>query len=205
MNSITIQTSYFVTNYFTSYRPDHLETTPEEVLERIQYLRKRCQTILDNELLEEKFVLKYINLTTVYAGLLLLGDRKDLRECVRTLEGMLLLFQQVAFHSSIDPVYMTLIMANFCLEDYSQLEKCYRRYKKSTKGKVVNSENDLTLHGFYYAAKWRENGRNQYVKKLTEVIEQTMGKHNLDSTRQRLLDIVDFYKIPVTLENVKNN
>jgi ABC-type antimicrobial peptide transport system permease subunit len=96
-------------------------------------------------------------------------------------------------------------MANFCLEDYEQIEKNYRRYKKSTKGKTVNSENDLTIHAYYYAAKWRENGRNQYVKKLADVIEQTFEKHNLEKTRKNLLDIVAYYKIPVVLANMENN
>ena len=170
LSSLAIQTSHFVSTYFTSYRPDHMDLLPEDVKIRLENLRHRCKTILDNKVLAERFVVKYINLTTVYGGLLLLGDKQKVKECVNVLEGMLLFYQQVAFHSGIDPVYTTLIMANFCLEDYEQIEKNYRRYKKSTKGKTVNSENDLTIHAYYYAAKWRENGRNQYVKKLAEVI-----------------------------------
>ncbi|MCB0630503.1 MAG: hypothetical protein KDD15_12240 [Lewinella sp.] len=205
LSSLAIQTSHFVSTYFTSYRPDHMDLLPEDVKIRLENLRHRCKTILDNKVLAERFVVKYINLTTVYGGLLLLGDKQKVKECVNVLEGMLLFYQQVAFHSGIDPVYTTLIMANFCLEDYEQIEKNYRRYKKSTKGKTVNSENDLTIHAYYYAAKWRENGRNQYVKKLAEVIEQTFEKHNLEKTRKNLLDIVAYYKIPVELANMENN
>lgn len=204
LSSIAIQTSHFVSTYFTSYRPDHLELIPEEVKKRLEQLRRRCRIILDNRLLEEKFVVRYINLSTIYGGLLLLGDKKDIKECVRVQEGILSIYQQVAFHASIDPIYTNLIMANFCLEDYAQLEKSYRRYKKSTKGKTVNPENDLTIHAYYYAAKWRENGRNQYINKLRDIIEQTYEKHNLERTRKNLLDIVEFYKIPVPLAKLKN-
>lgn len=204
LSSIAIQTSHFVSTYFTSYRPDHLELIPEEVQAKMKELRRRCRVILDNRLLEQKFVVRYINLSTIYGGLLLLGDKNDIKECVRVQEGILSVYQQVAFHASIDPIYTNLIMANFCLEDYEQLEKSYRRYKKSTKGKTVNPENDLTIHAYYYAAKWRENGRNQYVNKLRDIIEQTYEKHNLERTRKNLLEIVDFYKIPVTLANMKN-
>lgn len=204
LSSIAIQASHLVSNYFTSYRPDHLALIPESVANRLKHLKARCRTILDNKLLEEKFVVRYINLTTIYGGLLLLGDQKDLKECVRVLEGMLLVYQQVAFHASIDPVYAALIMANFCLEDYEQVEKNYRRYKKSTKGKTVNSENDLIIHAYYYASKWRENGRKQYVKKLGDIIEQTYEKPNIEQTRKTLLDIVDYYKIPISLANTKN-
>lgn len=205
ISSIAIQTSHFVSTYFTSYRPDHLEMLPEEVQEQLAKLRQRCRALLDNKVLAERFVVRYINLTTIYGGLLLLGDKQQIKECVNVLEGMLMLYQQVAFHTSIDPVFTTLIMANFCLEDYEQVEKNYRRYKKSTKGKTVNSENDLTIHAYYYASKWRENGRNQYVKKLADVIEQTFEKHNLEKTRKNLLDIVAYYKIPVVLANMENN
>lgn len=204
LSSIAIQASHFVSSYFTSYRPDHLKLLPAEVNTRLEQLRSRCRQILENRLLEQKFVVRYINLTTVFGGLLLLGDKKDIRESVRLLEGLLLVYQQVAFHFSIDPVYVILIMANFCLEDYEQLEKSYRRYKKSTKGKTVNFENDLTIHAYYYAAKWRENGRQQYVKKLSEIIEQTYEKHNLERTRKNLLEIVNYYKIPVALANTEN-
>lgn len=205
LSSIAIQTSHFVSTYFTSYRPDHMELLPEDVKEELEKLRKRCKTILENKVLAERFVVKYINLTTVYGGLLMLGDKSKVKECVNVLESMLMLYQQVPFHFSIDPVFTTLIMANFCLEDYEQIEKNYRRYKKSTKGKTVNPENDLTIHAYYYAAKWRENGRKQYVKKLTDVIEKTLEKRNLEKTRKNLLDIVAYYKIPVELANVQNN
>lgn len=202
--SIAIQTSYYVSNYFHSYKENHLELLDEEVKSHIQFLKKRCKTLLSNKLLEEKFVVRYVNLSTIYAGLLLLGDEEDVKESIQTLENLLLFFQQVPFHSSIDSIYVTLVMGCFCLKDFEGMEKNYRRYKKSTKDKVVNPQNDLPLHGFYYCAKWLESSRNQYIKKLTAVIEESTGKASLNSTRKLLLEVAKYFKIPLPIALFEN-
>ncbi|NUN99553.1 MAG: hypothetical protein HUU01_02940 [Saprospiraceae bacterium] len=197
INSISIQTSYLVSNFFTSYRSDHAELLPQEKKDLILFLKNRCKSLLDNKFLQENYLVRYINLTTVYSGLLLLGTKKEIEESFELLENLLLFYQQVPFHAYIDPIYTNMIMAGFCLKDFEKVERSYRRYKKSTSGKVVNQENDLALHGFYYAAKWIETKREQYVKKLAAVIEQTSGKPNLDSTNSLLLNVSAYFNIPV--------
>jgi hypothetical protein len=92
-----------------------------------------------------------------------------------------------------------MILAAFCLNDFEKVERSYRRYKKSTTGKVVNEENDLTLNAFYYASKWLETGREQYVKKFESTALQTFEKQHLQSTKKLLLDISSYFKFPVKL------
>lgn len=203
INSIAIQTSHLVTKHFKSYKKNHLELLPADIIERIELLKKRCRDILDKKLLEEVFVLRYINLTTIYSGLLLLGGEDDIKQSINTLENLLIFYQQVAFHAFIDPIYLNLIMGGMCLQDFDKVEKSYRRYKKSTKGKVVNPENDLVLHGFYYVSKWLETARNQYVNKLKKVLVETLEKRNLKSTRELLLDVITYFKIPLPLDFLK--
>ncbi len=197
INSISIQTSYLVSNFFTSYRTDHLELLPQEKKDQINFLKTRCKSLLENKLLQENYIVRYINVTTIFGGLLLLGTRKEIEESYELLENLLIFYQQVAFHAYIDPIYTNMIMAGFCLKDYEKVERSYRRYKKSTTGKVVNQENDLALHGFYYAAKWMETERDQYVKKLAAIIEQASGKSNLESTQKLLTDVVKYFNIPI--------
>jgi hypothetical protein len=199
INSIAIQTSYLVTNYFTSYREDHLEILPEDVKARIKFLITKCKSLLGNKLLQEHFVLRYINVSTLYAGLLLLGEKEGIKESYETLDNLLLSYQQVPFHAYIDPIYTFMVMAGLSLRDFEKVERCYRRYKKSTTGKVVNLENDLTLNGIYYVCKWLETGREQYARKLETVIEQTAGKENLNSTRKMILAISLYFKIPIQI------
>lgn len=197
INSISIQTSYLVSNFFTSYRPDHLDLLPQEKKELIHFLKTRCKSLLDNKHLRENYMVRYINLTTIYSGLLLLGTTKEIEESYEVLENLLIFYQQVPFHAYIDPIYTNMIMAGFCLKDFEKVERSYRRYKKSTTGKVVYQENDLALHGFYYASKWLETQRDQYVKKLAAIIIQTSDKPNLESTRELLLNVSKYFNIPV--------
>lgn len=197
ISSIAIQTSYFVTNYFTAYRPDHLQLIPSEIKDRMEELKLRCEAILNNPALQDRFVVRLINLTTIYSGLLLLGSKEEIKKSIQTLEYMLLSYQQVPFHAYIDPAFTTLIMGCFCLEDYEEMERNYRRYKKSIKGKTVNPENDLALHGFYYAAKWRETQRGQYANKLSSVLEQASDKSQLESTKKTLLEVARYFNIPI--------
>lgn len=198
VNSIAIQSSYLVSHFFTSYREDHLSLLPDDIKERIEELTIRCEEIFANPLLEERFVQRYVGLRTVYSGLLLLGAPERIQESVNNLESLLLFFQQVPFRLKLDAIYTTLIMGNFCLRQFEQVEKNYRRYKKTVKGQVVNRENDLTLHGFYFAAKWLETSREQYAKKLGKVLAETSEIVNLKSTHDLLRKVVKYFKIPVT-------
>jgi hypothetical protein len=205
INSIAIQTSHLVTNYFTTYRDDHLDILPDETKTRIRFLKNKSKSLLENKMLQENYVVRYINLTTIYSGLLLLGGKDDIAESYELLENLLLFYQQVPFHAYIDPIYLNMVLAGFCLKDFEKVERSYRRYKKSTTGKVVNPENDLVLNGFYYASKWLETNRDQYVKKIAAVIEQTTGKSNLSSTRKLLTDVIQYFKIPVSFVTLENN
>ncbi len=204
INSIAIQSSFYVSNFFFSYRDNHLELLSAETSHQLEFLRERCRMLLNNKLLEEKFVIRYINLTTIYAGLLLLGGKKEIEKSIETLENLLIFYQQVPFHAYIDTIYTVMILGGFCLKDFDRVEKFYRRYKKSTKDKVVNPENDLSLHGFYFLAKWLETSRKQYINKLTTILDETQDKPNLASTRKSLIDAISYYQVPISLKLLKN-
>ena len=205
INSIGIQTSYLVSNYFYSYRSDYISTLAEDIRDRILFLRNKCKKLLEMKMLQEKFVVRYINLSTVYAGLLLLGDEEDIKESLSTLDNLLLFYQQVPFHAFIDPIYTTMIMGGFCLKDFEKVEKSYRRYKKATKDKVVNPDNDLALHGFYYLTKWIETSRNQYIKKVSNVIQEVAKLPRLNATKKLLVDAANYYEMPLEFELLENN
>ena len=194
INSIAIQSSHLVTQFFTSYRSDHLEKLPDETKGRIQFLKGKCRHLLENKHLQEQFIL-YINVSTIYAGLLLLGNKKEIEDSYSLLDNLLLSFQQVPFHAYSDPIYLNMSMAAFCLQDFEKVEKSYRRYKKATAGKVVNPENDLTLHGFYYAAKWLETKRDQYVKKFENILHKTAGNPQFGTTRNMLENLGNYLGI----------
>lgn len=200
--SIAVQTSHYASNYMISYQNNHFKKIPDEAIKAIEKLKKECRELLNNSLLEKRFTLRFISLTTIYSGLLALGDKRDIEQGVNLLEDLLVLYQQVPFHSYIDPIYVNLICCSFCLHDYNKLNDFYKRYKKATRGKAVNIENDIILHGFYFAGKWLETGRTQYVKKMYETLLKT-EKPNLRRTAKLLLQVIEYFNIPIELVKMK--
>ncbi len=195
LNSIFIQSSHLVSSYYGSYKANFEQELPEEIRKQIDYLRTRCAAILAKPIMEEKFIQRYVGLSSVYAGLLLLGSKELVRQSVQTIESLLLFYQQISFKMKLDAIYTTLIMGNFALQDFAQVEKTFRRYKKTAKNKVLNEENDLTIQGFYYAAKFIENGRDQYAKKFLKILKETEEKEGLKSVTKQLKEIAVFFSI----------
>ncbi|WP_367387998.1 hypothetical protein [Lewinella sp. LCG006] len=195
LNSIFIQSSHLVSNYYGSYKANYEQALPEEIKQQIEYLRTRCAAILEKPILQEKFIQRYVGLSSVYAGLLLLGNKDSVKQSVQTIESLLLFYQQISFKMKLDAIYTTLIMGNFALQDFAQVEKTFRRYKKTAKNKVLNEENDLTIQGFYYAAKYIENGRDQYAKKFHKILKETEEKSGLKSVTKQLKEISLFFNI----------
>lgn len=195
LNSITIQSSFLVSNYYYSYRPDREKFIPPDIRDQVAYLIERCEQILENPSLEEKFIQRYVALSTVYAGLLMLGRPAQVKKSVQTLERLLLFYQQVPFKMKLDGIYSTLALGYFALKDYELVEKTFRRYKKTGKNKVLNEENDLSIQGFYFAAKFIESGKGQYARKFQNIVDETAKKEGLETTRKKMLEIADFFAI----------
>ncbi|MFK7936969.1 MAG: hypothetical protein AB8G22_25870, partial [Saprospiraceae bacterium] len=160
--------------------------------------KKKCLSLLNNKDLEEKFTLRYINLATIYGIFLVCGDEEDLEKASDLMINLIYNFQQIPFHSFIDPIYTIIIFSNFSLGKYKEVDDHYKKYRRSTKGKIVNPENDLLLHGFYYASKWVETNRKQYLKKLDGILEETTTP-SLQRTHRILFDVVDYFAIPIEI------
>lgn len=194
--SIGIKTSHFLSNHFTSYREEHPGLLGEEILAEIEDTREHCRQLLANPQLEEKYILRYINLSYMYAGLLLLGSREEMEQSIDLLNSLLLTYQQVPFHQVIDPIYAVMIMAHFSLGEHDELTKSYNRYRKATKGKAVNPENDLAIQGLYYLSRWRATGRDQYVRKFSAILEES-NNPNLHSTHRLLTEVASYFEMLV--------
>jgi len=198
--SLVVHTSHYLSHYYYSYRDDYHSMMEEEVLKEIEKLKYHCKKMLDQPELEERFTVRHINLTYMYAGLLILGEQEERKEGIQLLNNLLLSFQQVPFHAFIDPLYAIMILGYFSLRDYDKVGDSYNRYKKATKGKAVNPENDLTINGLYYLSKWLATERAQYIKKLNKVLEAT-NKPNLKSTQTLILEAANYFNMPLPLEN----
>lgn len=196
--SLVVQTSHYLSHHYLSYRNDFKDIIDDRVIKEIDQLKKAFKKLLDDPELEERFTLSYINFSYMYAGLLIL-KKESIKEGIQILNNLLLSFQQVPFHAIIDSIYAIMMMGHFALGDFEKVTDSYNRYKKATKGKAVNPENDLAINGLYYMSKWLETKRAQYVKKLDKVIEAS-GKPNLKSTEMLLTDASKYFKVPISLE-----
>ncbi len=197
-SSIVILTNFYSKNYFQSYKENHLEELSGEIKDNLELLKKRCETILEKPQIEEKFIIRYINLSTLYSLLLICGDKKDLKKATRTLEGLLINYQQIPFYGFSDSIYAILMLAYFCLEDFENVDKCYRRFKKNLKDKTVTPDNDFIIQGVFLITKWRETQRNQYLKKI-EALFQEPTFEKLDNPRKQLIEILNYFKISVSI------
>lgn len=193
--SIAAQASILSSLYNTGFKDNHLANLPIDVKEKLTNLYAICEKLLKNEEVKDT-ERKHISVTNAYACLLLLGDEKANKKAVSLLEGLLFFYQQTPFHAYIDPIFTVIISAYFNLKNYEALENSYRYYRKKTDKIVVNPENDFTIHVLFYTGKWLDTGRNQYVKKLQKLIDETPERIR---NSKLLEDLKSYYNIPVNL------
>jgi hypothetical protein len=75
----------------------------------------------------------------------------------------------------------------------------YKGYIKLSKGRVVNSENDLDIHTYYYVSQWLSSQRKQYLSKIQENYPRA-GQHNSRQIiQQTILELLTYFNIPFSL------
>jgi len=197
--SLSIQTSYYLTKYCYGYRTseERDRLIPEEVLEKVGYLKRVCEELLEKPNWESGYFVRFINLNNIYCSLLLMGDDNDARKAIKILEGLLINYQQISFQKLYDSIFATLVIAYFNLSDFEGLQDTYKRYEKLTSNQVKIEENDLTTKAFYYTGQWRSTGRKQYIEKLKQVYTFTSEGENLNSTRHLIGELIEYYEIPI--------
>ncbi|MFK7950808.1 MAG: hypothetical protein AB8G11_24715 [Saprospiraceae bacterium] len=193
--SIAVQASYLSSNYNTAFKENHLETLPEDISTKLNVLYNTCERLLEKDEVKNTEQ-KHIGITNVYSCLLLLGNNKDNKKAIDLLESLLFYYQQTPFHAYIDPIFTVIISAYFNLGNYEELENSYRYYRKKTGKITVNPENDFTIHVLFYVSKWLDTNRNQYIRKLQKLIDETPDRlRNI----KLLKDLKDYYKIPIEM------
>jgi len=195
--SISIQTSYYLTNNCNTYRSDYYENLDPNVKQHVNFLKDRCREMLARPIWGDGYILKLINLKSLYSGLLLMGTKDDVKEAIEILEEMLTTYQQISFQKFLDGIFGSLIVGNFSLKQYDKVAECYKRYKKLTSSTIFTEENDITINALYYASQWISNGRKQYVEKLQSTYERAVLTPKLINVQKLIIDLSDYYNIPL--------
>jgi hypothetical protein len=193
--SLSIQASYYITNYCLFYHPEYQKIVPANVFKQIAFLKKTCNDILNNTDWEkEGYYARYINLCNIYCCCLLFGNNEDQLKCIKTIEGLLVKFQQISFQKMYDNLFTTLIIAYFSQKNYDKVADSYLRYEKLTKKLSVNRENDIAIRAFYFASQWIDTGRKQYKQKFTSLMLDVKDK-KMTGTLKILTELSKYSRI----------
>jgi hypothetical protein len=193
--ALAVQVSYYVSHNLDVYKDDFIKNLQSETRDRILFLRNRCEEILSKSFWESGFHVKRINLISLYAALLLLGNKEDIIKSVELIENTLISYQQISFQKYHDSIFATLIIGYFALKQYDKVVETFKRYKKLTGDKVTNEENDITICGFYYMAQWLLSAKNQYREKYYATIERCNAGRNLANTQKMLLEMASYFHL----------
>jgi hypothetical protein len=194
---LSIQASYFLSEYNHGYRKDYNKNLPASLKDELTNYRTLCQEMLAKPIWEEGLHVRYINLQNIYCGFLILGTEQEIRQAVSNLEALLVNFQQIPFHRLYDALFATLVLGLFFLQDHQAIQECYKRYEKLTAGINKNMENDMTVKSVYYASQWIHSGRKQYLEKLQAVLNKTKQDPKLKQVEVLIEDVADYFQISV--------
>lgn len=195
--NLSIQASYYLTRYGFTYKHNANELIPEHVKEELTFLKKTCEDLLyHSKSWREGMYVRYINLCSIYACFLVLGNKDEVKKAVDLLESLLVSYQQINFQKLYDAIFGVLILAYFTLKKYDEVAGCYKRYEKLTSNIVRNQENDLTIKAIYYASQWLQNQRKQYEEKLNKTI-QAAKDAKLHQTQFLISEMANYFNIPI--------
>ena len=192
---LSIQASYFMSEYCHGYRKDYNKNPPVALKEELKYYKSCCTEMLAKPIWEEGLHVRYINLQNIYSGFLLLGTEDEIKQAIANLEALLVNFQQIPFHRLYDALFATLVLGQFFIQDHQGIQESYKRYEKLTAGINKNPENDLTVKSIYYASQWIHSGRKQYFEKLQGVYNKTKADDKLKLVKMLIADLSSYFNI----------
>jgi hypothetical protein len=200
--AIAIKSTYYLSRYHSiNHRTNFLQVMPSEDRQDIARLISRCEELVKLDIWEPDHVNDLVHFKLTWSAMLLLGERSDIQKGVDNLEKLMTTYQQITFSESMDSIFICLMLGYFALDDYKMCVETFKRYVKLSKGRVVNTENDLEIHTYYYVAQWLLSERKQYLSKLSENFHQA-GLHNSKKViQQTILELVNYFDIPVSLVN----
>ncbi len=198
--AITIKSTYYLSRYHSiNHRVDFRNVIPVDDRQDITRLAMRCEELIRKDIWEPDHVNDLIHFRLTWSALLLLGDHSDIERGVDNLEKLMTTYQQITFSESMDSIFICLMLGYFALDDFKMCVETYKRYIKLSKGRVVNSENDLEIHTYYYVSQWLSSQRKQYLKKIQENYQRA-GQHNSRQViQQTILELVSYFNIPISL------
>lgn len=197
MFSFSVQLNHYLNHYAFFFKDDYHKKLPKDIKENISELRRKIELELSKNIwIEGNYNIKLINLKSIYAGVLLLGDYEDIEKSIHIIETTFESNQQIPFQKYLDGMFVTLIMGYFALKQYDRVIFNYKRYKKNTANQIVMKENDLTIDAYYFTSQYIKTSRKQYKEKLTITLENSKDFIHL---RDLIKELIVYNKISIII------
>lgn len=198
--AITIKSTYYLSRYHSiNHREDFRQVIPLDDRQDIARLASRCEELIIKDIWEPDHINDLIHFRLAWSALLLLGERTDIEKGVDNLEKLMTTYQQITFSESMDSIFICLMIGYFAMDDYKSCVETFKRYIKLSKGRIVNAENDLEIHTYYYVSQWISSERKQYLRKIEENYQRA-GQHNSRKViQQTILEMTQYFNIPLSL------
>lgn len=199
--AIAIKSTFYLAKYHAiNHRKNFREIVPKEDIRDIALLIERCEFLLKQSHWELSININHhIHLKLTYAALLMLGDEEQILKGIDTLETLMIVYQQITFSESVDSVFIILMVGYFAKKNYQKCVETFKRYQKVSKGRVVNTENQLEIFTYYYVSQWLLSQRPQYIRKIQDNYKEAALHRNAANIQRTILEMASYFKIPVSL------
>ncbi|MBL0309206.1 MAG: hypothetical protein IPP77_05880 [Bacteroidetes bacterium] len=195
---IAIRASEFLSRYhFQIHRVDYHDVIRPKDLATIESLITKTGEVLQKYSGGAIYKNDIISLRMLYGSLLIFSGGKNVSRGIKELESLLLSYQQINLSGSTDSVFLSLMVGYFSIGNYEKCNETFRRYQKTIKNKPIYEGNDISIHTYYYLAKWLSTQSVQYLKKLEDNYKRT----SKDEGPRRAMDaLISYFKVPVRLK-----
>jgi len=197
LQSIIIKATHYISKYhFHTFKQNYSEILEPADKKDIEQIIARCKVLIQKDIWEPNHVNDLVSLRMVLSAHLFCLDDSFYQEGINNLEKLMITYQQVAFSASIDSIIAMLMVGYFALKKYDKCAETYKRYIKLASGRVLNADNDATIHFYYYTAQWLLSRRNQYILKIKELYEKVKDNDSLMGSNRMIESIADYFRLP---------
>ncbi|MBL7778638.1 MAG: hypothetical protein JNK66_10165 [Chitinophagales bacterium] len=198
----TIRTSHFLSLYFYHiHRHDYPRQVPVAALREVEELRLKCESLMNERIWDRRYTSDLITIKMLHGALQVLRGGKHIKQGVDELESLLVEYQQINISSSIDSIFIVLMIGYFAAKNYNRCNDTYKRYIKIIRNKPVYDDNDIDIHTYYYLSQWLSNGRQQYVVKLERLYEKSLSSEAYTKSKKGLEELTKFFNVPVSFSS----
>ncbi|MFN4122504.1 MAG: hypothetical protein ACK4GL_04275 [Flavobacteriales bacterium] len=197
LQTIIVKATHYISKYhYHTFKQNYAEILDPNDKKDIEQIIARCKVLIQKDIWEPNHVNDLVSLRMVLSAHLFCLDSSHYQEGINNLEKLMITYQQVAFSASIDSIIAMLMVGYFALKQYEKCVETFKRYIKLASGRVLNADNDATIHLYYYSAQWLMSKRNQYIAKIKELYDKIKDNESTIGSRKMIESVAEYFRFP---------